>query len=311
MGTPEFGAVHLDALARSFDVVGVVTQPDRPSGRGRTLTAPPVKTLAEQLGIPTIQPESAKDEGLVRQLAEWRADVGAVVAYGGILPAAVIDVPRLGWVNLHPSLLPRWRGGAPVPWAIMAGDCVTGVSTQQVRPRLDTGDVLLQREVTILPTDTTETLFCRLAPVGAELLVDTLRGLDEGTLRAKPQDPALVTYAPKLTKADGRIDWERDAAWIARQIRACRPWPGTYTHMSLGGKTVGLRVLAAEALCEAKAPPGSRPGQVIGPGNKGMLVATGDGLLAVSEIQREGKKAMPADAFMAGHADLVGKTLGE
>ena len=294
MGTPASAAASLETLlGGDHEVVGVVTQPDRPSGRGQTTTPSPVRRTAAERGIPVLTPQRMKDPGLLEHLRDWQPDLMAVVAYGRILPQTILDLAPLRCVNVHYSLLPSYRGAAPMQWAILQGEAVTGVTTMQLVAEMDAGPILLAEEVAMDPGETVTTLEARLVPVGARLLMETVAGLEQGSLTPQPQDPAAATFAPMLRKEDGLIDWTRPAREIERRIRAFTPWPSAFTYWQ--GKRVkvhGARPAAAGA--EAA------PGTVAQAGADGIQVATGDGVLLLTELQLEGRKRMPAEAFLRG-----------
>lgn len=302
-GTPEPGAVALGALLASrHDVVAAVTQPDRPRGRSGAPQPSPVKVRALEAGLPVLQPSSPRDEGFAEALARLQPEAGAVVAYGHILPPEVLAVPPRGTVNVHFSLLPAYRGAAPVQRAIMAGETETGVTTFLLEPTLDTGPMLLQVRERIDPTDSSGSLLERLAPIGARALVDTLDGLEAGALEPIEQDPALASPAPKIRPEEGTIDWSRPAAQIAGLVRAFDPAPGA--HSTFRGKRVKL--WRARPLEGAAA----EPGAVVDAGKERLVVATGDGLLEVQELQQDGAKRLEASAFVRGHRPKAGETFG-
>ena len=274
-------------------MVAVYTQPDRPAGRGRQLQASPVKRLALDHGLPVLQPTSLKkDPDAVEVLRRFEADLMVVVAYGLLLPVTVLEAPRLGCVNVHASLLPRWRGAAPIARAILAGDSRTGVCIMRMEAGLDTGPVYLRRETPIAPDDTGATLHDRLAALGGEALIEALPGILDGSLHPEPQEDALATYAHKLSKDEAQIDWSAPASTIERMVRAFDPWPVAETR--LDGET--LRIWSAEADPErtSEAP----PGQVIGASRDGIEVATGQGVLRVTRLQPPGKRAMAAKDYL-------------
>lgn len=291
MGSPEFATESLRALARSYPVVGVVTQPDRPAGRGRVLTPPPVKVLAHELGIETIQPERLKEPEAQAKLQEWAPDLIVVTAFGQILRKSVLSLPRFGCINVHASLLPRWRGAAPIQAAILHGDAVTGATIMVMDPGIDTGPILSQETVAIRPDDTTLSLGDRLAKAGADLLVRTLPGYLSGDIRPQPQDDTSATYAPMIQKEEGLLDFTQPAEDLERRARAFTPWPGAYLPWLDGA----LKVLRAHAAPCSAASPGTRA--VLG----GLpAVAARDGCLVLDEVQPAGKKPMSGRDFLRG-----------
>ena len=302
MGTPDFAVPSLQALIDAgHDVCAVYTQPDKPQGRKQILTAPPVKTLALEHDIPVFQPNTLKNEDEQARLRELAPEVIIVVAYGKLLPKAVLDIPPHGCINVHGSLLPRWRGAAPIQWAVIAGDEMAGVTTMQMAEGLDTGDMLLTYETKVGEKETAGELFDRLAQSGAELLTQTLVKLDEITPR--PQDDAQSCYAHMLDKQMAVIDWSRSAHEIDCLIRGLNPWPIALT--TLSGER--LKVFAAE-----KANGNGEPGTVLeADPKKGLTVACGEGALKLIEIQLVGGKRMKATDFLRGHVIEVGTKLGE
>lgn len=302
MGTPDFAVPSLQALIDAgHDVCAVYTQPDKPQGRKQILTAPPVKTLALEHDIPVFQPNTLKNEDEQARLRELAPEVIIVVAYGKLLPKAVLDIPPHGCINVHGSLLPRWRGAAPIQWAVIAGDEMAGVTTMQMAEGLDTGDMLLTYETKVGEKETAGELFDRLAQSGAELLTQTLVKLDEITPR--PQDDAQSCYAHMLDKQMAVIDWSKSAHEIDCLIRGLNPWPIALT--ALSGER--LKVFAAE-----KANGRGEPGTVLeADPKKGLTVACGEGALKLTEIQLVGGKRMKATDFLRGHAIQVGTKLGD
>ena len=297
MGTPATAATSLETLLGGPDqVVGVMTQPDRPSGRGQVTAPSPVRRVADRAGIPVLTPLKMKDPGLLEQLRGWRPDLMVVVAYGRILPQAILDLAPLGCVNVHYSLLPKYRGAAPMQWAILEGEAVTGVTTMQLVAEMDAGPVLLAEEVAMEPGETVTSLEARLVPVGARLLMATVAEVGQGSLTPRPQDPAAVTFAPMLKKEDGMIDWARPAQEIERRIRAFTPWPSAFSYWQ--GKRV--KVHGARPVAASPAPGTETPGTVVRAGADGIRVATGVGALILTELQLEGRKRMPAEAFLRG-----------
>lgn len=296
MGTPEFSVPSLHALAAAHTVVGVVTQPDRPAGRGRQVVAPPVKVAALELGIPVIQPQRLREPEAMQQLQAWAPDLIVVAAFGQLLKPAVLDLPPFGCVNVHASLLPRHRGAAPISAAILAGDDETGVTIMRMDVGLDTGPMLTKRAISIAETDTTATLTDRLAVVGAGLLVETLPGYLSGAITPIPQDSTLATYAPQLKKEDGRLDFTETAEALARRVRALSPWPGAFCLWQ--GQP--LKVLEARPI-SGRGLQGTVSGGLDGP-----AIACADGQLLLIKIQPAGKRPMSALDFARGTRDFVG-----
>jgi len=305
-GTPWFATPTLEKLlAERFAVELVVTNPDEPSGRGYELQAPPVKKVAMRVGLQVYQPGKLKDPATVEFLSQFRPDAIVVVAYGHIIPKWMIDLPRLGCINLHASLLPKYRGAAPIQWAFIRGETVTGVTTMKIDPGLDTGDILLQREAEIRDQDTAETLSEALSVLGAELMVETLRRLERGDLQPQPQDNSKATLAPLLKKEDGRIDWTLRAEEIWGRVRGVRPWPGAYA--TFRGENLHIWAAGRPA---AAASSGLEPGTLVAEQGK-LLVACGYGtLLEVRELQREGRKRLSARDFLNGVHLAPGEKLG-
>jgi methionyl-tRNA formyltransferase len=295
-GTPQFAVPTLEKLiAEQFTIELIVTNPDEPAGRGYASKAPPVKVAAERAGLKVFQPAKLKDPETRAFLSGFHPDAIVVVAYGHIIPTWMIELPRLGCINLHASLLPKYRGAAPIPWAIVRGDRVTGVTTMQIDAGLDTGAMLLKREVAITPEDTTETLSEKLSTLGAELMVETLRGLERGEIQPRPQDSSQATLAPMLKKQDGRIDWALSAEEIARRVRGFQPWPGACT--TFRGKQ--LRLWAAQPH-QTSLPPQQDAGTLIAQGSKLLIGCGGGTLLEVKELQLEGRKRVSARDFLNG-----------
>ncbi len=301
-GTPDFALPSLDAIAASrHRLVAVCTQPDRPSGRGQRLAASPVKERALALGLPVLQPLSLREAAAREALAAFAPDVCVVVAYGLLLPQQVLDWPRLGCLNVHASLLPRWRGAAPVARAIMAGDATTGVCIMRMDAGLDTGPVMLCREVAIGPRENAGELESRLAEAGGEAIVEALDALAAGRASFVPQDSARATYAAKLDKAEARLDWRQPAASLERRIRALNPRPVAETKFD-GAQ---LRIYEAEVVQQ---PAGAVPGTVLRAGEDGIVVSTGEGALALRRLQLAGRRAMTAREF-ANARPLAGRVL--
>jgi len=295
LGSGGFAIPSLEALlAAGHDVRAVVTQPDREKGRGRSLTPPPVKPVAQAHGVPVLQPAKVRAPEALAALAALAPDVSVVVAYGQILPGSLIRQPRLGTVNVHASLLPRYRGAAPIQWAIASGERETGVTTMLIDEGLDTGPVLLSRTTPIGASETAPELEARLARLGASLLLESLTGLADGTLQATPQDSALATHAPIIRKSDGVADFRWRAEQIANRIRGFQPWPGVTAVLA------GTRLELMRAQVEAGACTGE-PGCVLAADRSGILVACGEAtLLRVTDVKPESRRAMPAAAYAAG-----------
>jgi methionyl-tRNA formyltransferase len=303
-GTPQFAVPSLAALIDGPDaVVGVVCQPDRPSGRGQQVHAPPVKAVAQGRGIAVLQPTKLRPPEFLEALRAWRPDLIIVAAYGRILPPPILELPPLGCINVHASLLPRYRGAGPIQWAILRGETSTGVTIMRMNERMDEGDVLLQRATPIGEQETHGELEPRLARLGAETLQEALALLQRGALHATPQVHADATYAPLITKEDGRIDWSLPAVDIARRVRAFNPWPSAYTMWD--GKL--LKIHRARAMAEFAAQP---PGTIVAAAQS-LDVATGTGILVIDELQLEGRKRMTAADFSRGAAPRAGARLGQ
>lgn len=301
-GTPEFAVPPLRALLDSpHDICGVYTQPDRPAGRGRKLTPSPVKVLAQESGLPVFQPETLKDETAQAQLRNLKPDLMVVVAYGLLLPRAVIDIPPLGCINIHASLLPRWRGAAPIQRSILAGDSETGVTIMYIEPRLDAGPMLLKKACPIGPDDTAGDLHDRLSRIGAEALLETLPLIDAGTAQPEIQDESLVTHAAKINKDDAQLDWSRPAAELQCQVRAFNPWPVAETVY----RNQILRVWRATVVPASRSEP---PGTLLIDGEN-LDVVTGHDCLRLLEIQLPSGKRISARDFINGHPE-TGLMLG-
>jgi methionyl-tRNA formyltransferase len=291
MGSPEFSLPSLKSLNARYPVAGVVTQPNRPAGRGQTLTPPPVKVLADELGIPVIQPRRLREPEALAQLEAWAPDLIVVAAFGQILRQNVLDLPRFGCINVHGSYLPRWRGAAPIQAAILSGDEFTGVTIMRMDPGVDTGAMLARRAEPIREDDTAETLSQRLATLGAELLMETLSGYIEGRVQPEQQDEALATYAPMLKKEDGLLDFSQPANVLARKVRAYQPWPGAFTTWQ--GQM--LKIGRAHAVEGSDGQPGAT--RILG----GLpAVACGEGTLVLDQLQPAGKRAMEGKVFLSG-----------
>ncbi len=302
MGTPQFSVPILQALIDSEDeVIAVVAQPDKPKGRGRKLTAPPTKELAQKYEVPVLQPAKIKTEEFHNELKSLGPDLICVAAYGKILSKNILDLPKHGCINVHASLLPRYRGAAPINWAIMRGEAETGVTIMQMDEGMDTGDMLLVQSVPITEDDTSETMHDKLSSLGGGLILDAIELLKEGKLTPERQDDSLATYAPMLKKQDGEIDWSKPARDIFNQIRGLLPWPGAFTRLN-------SKILK---IYRSKVSEGSGvPGQIIESDDAIIRVATGDGTLDILELQLEGGKRLAAGDFLRGRPLSIGTQLG-
>ncbi|NTX04953.1 methionyl-tRNA formyltransferase [Myxococcus sp. CA051A] len=297
MGTPDFAVSSLEACFDLGEVVAVVTQPDKPKGRGNTLTAPPVKELALARGVPVFQPVKLRTPPFAEELRRFEADVCVVTAYGRILPKDILDLPRMGCVNVHGSLLPRFRGAAPIQWSIAYGDTETGVTLMVMDEGLDTGPMLAMKRLPIGPEDTSATMYPKLAALGGALLRESLPAYLSGELKPVPQPSEGMVLAPIIEKDEGKLDFNRPAIALERRLRAFTPWPGAFT--TLGGKLVKIhRVRVAEGQ--------GAPGTVLAAGPEGLEVACGEGSLVLLDIQPEGKRVMKAAEFLMGHKLAVG-----
>lgn len=294
MGSPDFAVPALKLLAENYRITGVVTQPDRPAGRGRTLLAPPVKVNALELGLPVLQAEKIRQPDVFQQLSDWKPDVIIVAAFGQILRQEVLDLAPFGCINIHASLLPRWRGAAPIQACILAGDEQTGISIMKLDAGVDTGPILRQRSIPIKPEDTGGQLFEKLAVLGGEVLMDTLPDYLDGVILPQPQDDEKSTYAPMLKKEDGILDFSQPAEFLARRVRAFNPWPGTY--FLING--MPFKVHAAHSQAGK-----SVPGRSIIDGKP--AISTSDGTLVLDEVQPAGKRSMPGKAFLSGARDWL------
>ena len=307
MGTPEFAIVPLESLILNrYQVVAVYTQPDKPVGRGRSLSPSPVKKAALTWNLPVVQPSSLKNTEAVASLADFHPDVVVVAAFGQILPQSVLGIPPLGCINIHPSLLPRYRGASPVAASVLAGDEFTGVSIMLMDSGLDTGPVLARAPISISPHDTTGSLTTKLCLIAAQLLQEVLVRWQRDEITPQPQDEAEATYSGEFSKKDGGIDWSLSAGNIWRRVRAFQPWPGCYT--SWQGKR--LEIIEAVPL------PGEESleaGRIVSLNREGVAfgVCTGDGVLGVSKVQLEGKRVMPADEFLRGQRQFIGAILSD
>ncbi|TFG78406.1 MAG: methionyl-tRNA formyltransferase [Thermodesulfobacteriales bacterium] len=302
MGTPEFAVSSLKALIESdHDVVAVVAQPDKPKGRGRKLAPPPTKALAEQHNIPVLQPEKVRTQEFLSQLQNLSPDLICVTAYGKILPKSILEVPPYGCINVHASLLPKYRGAAPINWVIVRGETQSGITTMLMDEGMDTGDMLLKKEIQIQDEDDAGSLSEKLSQLGAELLLETISQLQEGKLGPAKQDESLATYAPMLKKSDGEIKWENPASELWNLIRGMNPWPGTFT--TLGNKS--LKIFKA-TLIDGE----GSPGEVLESDPGVLRVSTGEGALEILELQLEGGKRLDTKSFLAGRKIEKGTILG-
>lgn len=308
MGTPDFAVPSLKNLVQdsSLDIRGVVTQPDRPKGRGNKLTAPPIKKVALDFGLEVYQPDSINTEEAYARFVEWDPDVIVVVAFGQILKAQVLELPHLGCINVHASLLPRYRGAAPIHWAIINGETKTGITTMFMDQGLDTGDIILQEATDIGCEETTGELHDRLAVMGGSLLLRTLHLLEKGEVPRIPQEDGMSSYAPVIKREHEVVDWGQSAARIVNHIRGLNPWPGTYTTMD--NRILKLwrsRIWEKEKVIED-----SVPGQVVDVGNKGIIVQAGKGQILLTELQMQNHKRMSAESFLRGNDLRPGNVLG-
>ncbi len=304
MGTPAFAVPILEGLVtQGYNIVGVVTQPDKPTGRGQQVAISPVKSVALARGLPVLQPKSFRRPEAAEHLRALAPEVIVVAAYGQLLPPAVLAIPPLGCLNVHASLLPRYRGAAPISAAILAGDTVTGVTIMRLDAGMDTGDILAQAQLAILPDDTTASLSERLARLGATLLLATLPRWAAGEIVPQPQEHTQATYTHPVRKEDGQINWHRPALEIERQVRACFPWPSAHTTWQ------GRRLKIWRATARTDRVPGE-PGDVV-LRNNDLVVVTGEGILILHELQMEGRRPLPAADFARGQRGFVGTRLGE
>jgi methionyl-tRNA formyltransferase len=294
MGTPETSAFTLEYLLKGPDpVIGVVTQPDRPAGRGQKTAFSPVRKLAQDHGLPVLAPQKIRDPEFLKTLESWRPKLIVVVAYGRILPTAILELAPQGCINVHYSLLPKYRGAAPAAWTILNGDVQGGVTTMRLVEKMDAGPIYLQEEVAIAPDETTGSLQAKLTPVGARLLLETIRQLKEGSLLPQTQNEAQVTFAPMIKKEDGLIDWSQAAVGIERRVRGFSPWPGAYTH--LGGKL--LKIHRVKVVADQTS---GNPGDILRADAGGFWVATRSGIIGLEEVQLENRKRLPGGEFLRG-----------
>ncbi len=307
MGTAELACESLQALVREpdFSVAAVVTQPDRPKGRDLKLHPSPVKAAALQQNLPVLQPERARNPDFINQLRQLQPDLIVVVAYGQILPREILDLPRFGCLNVHTSLLPKYRGAAPIQWAILDDEPETGVTIMKMDAGLDTGDILTQRTTPIRSEDDSRTLHDRLASLGAEVLVPTIRDHTAGRITPRPQPAEGASYARKITREDGLLDWSQTARVLWNRVRALTPWPGVFTHFSAGPKPQLLKVWQVQIT----EPTGS-PGEILHADKSGIVVACGRGSLRILELQLESGRRLTAQQFLAGHPMKPGQRIG-
>ncbi len=308
MGTADLACASLRALCRepSFQVIAVVSQPDKPKGRDMKLQPTPVKELALAEGLPVLQPRRARDEEFIAQLRTLQPDLIVVAAYGQILPQSLLDIPRLGCLNVHTSLLPKYRGAAPIQWAILDGDAETGVTIMKMDAGLDTGPMLSTVKTAIIPEDNAQTLHDRLAALGGELLVKTIPDYAAGKISPIPQPAEGASYARKISKEDGQIDWAQPARVLWNRVRGFTPWPGAFTHLNDAGKPRLLKIWLAEVEPNRS----GTPGEILHSDKNGVVIACCEQSLRVTQLQREGGRRMSAQEFVAGHPLAVGTRLG-
>jgi len=305
-GTPQFAVPTLRRLLDSaHSVAGVITQPDRPRGRGQKITHAPVKALALERGIPVYQPDRLKPAEVADTLRAWRADLGVVAAYGRIIPEHLLTIPLFGMINVHASLLPKYRGAAPVHRAVINGDRQTGVTIMRVVKELDAGGMFAKVTRPIGPDETSDVVETALADVGAELLITVVEQLASGTAREEPQDETQATYAPRLTKEEGLIDWTRSASDINNRVRGLYPWPHAYTFFK------GTRLIVLRSVVAVVGASVTSPGTILRATSDAIHVATGDGALAILDVQPEGRRAMRAHDFLLGHRLATGETFAD
>ncbi len=299
MGTPDFAVPALQRLIAHYNVIGVVTQPDRPAGRSRKLQTSPVKQVALAADIPVFQPEKLRRPEAIDELKQWQPDLYVVAAFGQILPQAVLDIPPHGSINIHASLLPRWRGAAPIQAVIRAGDGETGITIMRMDAGLDTGPILSQRAIPLAPDETGQSLHDKLADLGGDLLIETLPAYLSGDLQPQPQDNALMTLAPRIKKEEGHVDWTQPAEQIERTMRAFIPWPGTFAYWG----DQQLKILAGHVTAG-----NAEPGQVVASGDL-AAIGTGDGLFVPDRLQLEGRKPVLLVEFLRGYPHFIGAHL--
>lgn len=306
MGTPELARVSLEALLTCPDVqvIGAVTQPDRPKGRDLKVTPPPAKELALRSNLPVLQPERARNEQFIQQLRDLQPDLVVVAAFGQILPQTILDLPRFGCINVHTSLLPKYRGAAPIQWAVLNDEAETGVTIMKMDAGMDTGAILTQETTPIRENDNARTLHDRLATIGAELLVHTIPNYIAGKITPRPQPMEGVSYAAKIKKQDGRIDWTQPARAIWNRVRGLVPWPGAFTHVSANIKPYLLKIWEAEPIQQT-----GLAGHILHADKSGIIVACGQNALRILVVQLEGGRRLTAEQFLAGHALNAGQNL--
>jgi methionyl-tRNA formyltransferase len=291
--------------APELQIAGVVTQPDQPKGRGLKLQSSPVKEIALQNKLPVLQPKRARDEAFIRELRELQPELIVVAAYGQILPKAILDLPRLGCLNVHTSLLPKYRGAAPIQWALLNGDTETGVTIMQMDEQMDTGAILAMEKIPIRSDDNAQTLHNRLADLGAALLLKTIPDYVAGKIQPRPQPSAGVSYAPKIKKSDGQIDWQQPAETIANRVRAMIPWPGAFTRLSNPSPSALLKIWEAEVVARS-----GSAGEILQADKNGLVISCGTNALHISLLQAEGGRRMSAQEFLTGHQLQAGQKLG-
>jgi len=308
MGTAPLSCPSLAALAKqpAFKVTAVVTQPDRPKGRDLKVQPSPVKELARQAGLPVLQPPNAHDAEFLHELRTHAPDLIVVAAYGHILPPSVLELPRFNCLNVHASLLPKYRGAAPIQWAILNDDAETGVTIMKVDTGMDTGDILTQRHTPIQPTDDSDALHDRLAQMGADLLIETIPDYIAGKIAPRPQPQEGASYAPKIKKEDGRVDWTQPARAVWNRVRAFTPWPGAFTHSGEKAAPHLFKIWQAEVVEDAA----GQPGEILKADKAGIVVGCGQGGLRILQLQLEGGRRMSAQEFIAGHELRPGQRLG-
>lgn len=307
MGTADLSGTTLAALLSDsrIRVVAVVTQPDKPQGRNLVAQPPEVKLMGVNAGLPVLQPARARDPQFLAELAPYQPDLIVVAAYGQILPTSILELPKHGCINVHTSLLPKYRGAAPIQWAMARGDTETGVTIMKMDAGMDTGAILTQQTTPISPEDTGAILHDRLARLGADLLLATIPGYVAGDIQPRPQPAEGVTYAPKIKKEDGRVDWSQPAGVIWNRFRAFTPWPGAYTSWTAGAKVHTLKLWAAQVVEGSGA-----PGEILASNKEGLIVGCGEQALRITELQREGGRRMTAGEFLAGHPLRAGEKVG-